>query len=300
MNEIRNISVVIADFACRINAIRDEALSLIRGAVAEHKVIGTFYKNLGEHYSHEQEPEEYDSSPIVVIHNTDFGAYGGYEAATVYELFTDERGRLLCTLNGEACEDFDEPLEHIQTEGLLCVVEWLVEYDFITNDMKTQILTTYFFGHKVEVTLHVPDERDKPYTSIPRSFTDDFVERIECGERSGMFENLPDDGLNTDGVGFFLSGSWRIVEIDYEKISRVLAWDYNRMQEESLTEELFIRHFGGVIGRHYYEKWSRVYDHDLRRMLAYFGNNLREGQRFCDMIAEQVAKYEHRQKQEKR
>ena len=134
MNETKKAPVLIAGFACRIDAIRDEALSLIRSAVTEHKVIGTFYKNLGEHYSHDQEPEEYDSSPIVVTHNTDFGSYGGYEAATVYELFTDERGRLLCTLNGEAGEDFDEPLEHIQAEGLLCIVEWLVEYDFIADD----------------------------------------------------------------------------------------------------------------------------------------------------------------------
>lgn len=134
MNETKKVPVLIAAFACRIDAIRNEALSLIRGAVAEHKIIGTFYKNLGEHYSHDQEPEEYDSSPIVVIHNADFGAYGGYEAATVYELFTDERGRLLCTLNGEAGEDFDEPIEHIQTEGLLCIVEWLVEYGFIDDD----------------------------------------------------------------------------------------------------------------------------------------------------------------------
>lgn len=133
MNETKKVPVLIAAFACRINAIRDEALSLIRSAVAEHKIIGTFYKNLGEHYSHDQEPEEYDSSPIVVTHNTDFGSYGGYEAATVYELFTDG-GRLLCTLNGEAGEDFDEPLEHIQTEGLLCIVEWLVEHGFIADD----------------------------------------------------------------------------------------------------------------------------------------------------------------------
>lgn len=89
------------------------------------------------------------------------------------------------------------------------------------------------------------------------------------------------------------------MEIDYEKIGRVLAWDYNFAPNETLSEELFIRDFGGVMGRHYYEKWSLVYDHDLRRMLAYFGNNLREGQCFCDMVAEQVAKYEQRQKQER-
>ncbi|BBL00433.1 hypothetical protein A3BBH6_06690 [Alistipes onderdonkii subsp. vulgaris] len=166
--------------------------------------------------------------------------------------------------------------------------------------MKTQRLTTYFFGHKVEVTLKVPDERDKPYTSIPSSITNDFSEHIECGDRHGTFENLPDDELNKRGLGFALSGSWRIVEIDYEKISRVLAWDYNFAPDEALTEELFIRYFSGVMGRHYYEKWSLVYAHDLRRMLAYFGNDLREGQRFCDMVAEQVAKYEQRQKQERR
>ena len=101
--------------------------------------------------------------------------------------------------------------------------------------MKTQRLTTYFFGHKVEVTLALSEEHDKPYVSVPRSVMDNFSERIECGQRHGTFENLPDDKQNTDGVGFFLSGSWRIVEIYYEKISRVLAWDYNFAPYEALT-----------------------------------------------------------------
>lgn len=166
--------------------------------------------------------------------------------------------------------------------------------------MKTQRLTTCFFGHKVEVTLAFSEERDKPYTFVSNSIADDFSERIECGERHGTFENLPDDELSKGGQGFALSGSWRVVEIDYEKICRVLAWDYNFALNEALSEELFIRYFGGVMERHYYEKWSRVYDHSLQRMLAYFGNNLREGQRFCDMVAEQVAKYEQRQKQDRR
>lgn len=32
-----------------------------------------------------------------------------------------------------------------------------------TTCMKTQRLTTYFFGHKVEVTLALSEERDQPY-----------------------------------------------------------------------------------------------------------------------------------------
>lgn len=162
--------------------------------------------------------------------------------------------------------------------------------------MKKQRLTMNFFDHKVEVTLNLPDECNNRYASVPVSISDNFSEKIECGERYGTFENLPDDERNTIGVGFDLSGSWRIVAIDYEKISRVLAWDYNFASDEALTEELFILYFGGGMGRHYYEKWSRVYDHDLRKMLAYFLGNLTEGQHFCDMIAEQVQKYEQRQK----
>ena len=166
--------------------------------------------------------------------------------------------------------------------------------------MKIQRLTTHFFGYKVEVTLNLPEGCDKRYTSVPFSISDNFSQGIEGGSRSGKFENLPDDELCTIGKGFDLSGSWRIIEIDYEKISRVLSWDYNFAPAEALSEELFIRHFGGTMGRHYYEKWTLVYNHDLRQMMAYFGNNLREGQRFCDMIDEQVHKYEQRQKQEKR
>lgn len=166
--------------------------------------------------------------------------------------------------------------------------------------METQRLTTEFWGHKVEVTLNLPEGCDKRYSSVPFSILDDFSERIEGGTRNGLFENLPDDELETEGKGFFLSGSWHIVEIDYQKISRVLLWEYNFVQDEALSEDLFVRYFGGVMGRHYYEKWSRVYDHDLRLMLAYFGYNIHEGQRFCDMIDEQVRRYEERTSQNDR
>lgn len=134
MSKAKQQPILITGFKCRLDTIREEAIAMITNAVAEHKIIGTFYKNLGEYYRHDNDAEEYDSSPIVVTHNSSFGAYGGYEAATVYELFINEKGRLLCTLNGEAGEAFDEPIEHIQTEGLLCIVEWLVEYGFIADD----------------------------------------------------------------------------------------------------------------------------------------------------------------------
>lgn len=134
MKKLKSNSMLLSGFACRLDAIRQEAVATITNAVAEHKIIGTFYKNLGDHYRPNEETWEYGSAPAVVTHNDSFGTYGGYEAATVYELFFDERGRLHCTLNGEAGEDFDEPIENIQTEGLLCIVEWLVEHGFVADD----------------------------------------------------------------------------------------------------------------------------------------------------------------------
>ena len=71
----------------------------------------------------------------MVVHNSAFYGYGGYESATVYELFIDGNGKLLCTLNGEAGEDFDEPIGQVQTEGLLEIAHWLEEHGFISADV---------------------------------------------------------------------------------------------------------------------------------------------------------------------
>ena len=62
------------------------------------------------------------------------GCYGGYEGNTVYDLFINEKSELLCTLNGEAGEDFDEPIENVQVEGLIILVHWLLEHGFLTSD----------------------------------------------------------------------------------------------------------------------------------------------------------------------
>lgn len=115
-------------------SIRESLLRKIRHAVEkENNIIGTFYRNRGVHYRESESPE-YETSPIVVVHNPVFYGYGGYEGATVYELFIDGNGKLLCTLNGEGGEDFDEPAENVQTEGLLNITHWLEEYGFIPDD----------------------------------------------------------------------------------------------------------------------------------------------------------------------
>lgn len=115
-------------------SVRRSLIEKIRRAVEkENNIIGTFYQNRGTHYRDAEFPK-YDTSPIVVIRNSGFYGYGGYESTTVYELFIDQTGRLLCTLNGEVGEDFDEPIEHVQIEGLFEIAHWLEEYGFIPDD----------------------------------------------------------------------------------------------------------------------------------------------------------------------
>ena len=112
--------------------VRKKYIRMIRDAVAkENKILGTFYQNRGTHYYDDENLPEYKSSPIVVIFNSEYCGYGGYEAATVYELFINSNGELLCTLNGEGGEDFDEPIEHVQVEGLVNIAHWMAELHFI-------------------------------------------------------------------------------------------------------------------------------------------------------------------------
>ena len=84
----------------------------------ENNIIGTFYRNCGVHYR-EAESAEYETSPIVVVHNSAFYGYGGYESATVYELFIDGNGKLLCTLNGEAARISMSPSDRYRPRDCL-------------------------------------------------------------------------------------------------------------------------------------------------------------------------------------
>ena len=67
--------VLITSLTRRLTAIRNEAFSLIQNAVAKHRILGTFYQNLGKHYAHDQTLEQYDTAPIVITHNDSFGTY---------------------------------------------------------------------------------------------------------------------------------------------------------------------------------------------------------------------------------
>jgi hypothetical protein len=116
-----------------LNKLREELTQTIRNAVEkENNCIGTFYKNKGCRSFLSQIKDEYDNSPVVIVHNTDFiASYGDVEPADVVDLYVNTESQLMCTVNGISCEDWDEPIKHVQTEGLVAIVEWLQKNGFI-------------------------------------------------------------------------------------------------------------------------------------------------------------------------
>jgi hypothetical protein len=81
--------------------------------------------------------------------------------------------------------------------------------------------------------------------------------------------------------------------ISHALLWRIVLWEYNRGIDERLTEELFIRYFGQCDGSHFYSKWKH-YDYNFMKMIGYFGSSTDNGQKFCNMVAEQINQYEKR------
>lgn len=157
--------------------------------------------------------------------------------------------------------------------------------------MNSQKLTTHFNNNKVEVTLNLPSGCDKTYSSVPDTISDIFCEEIECEELSGTFQNEADDELNYGGEGFELSGSWRVLELPYELIYRLVMWRNNHFTPSDFTLELFIKNFGEMAGNEYYLKWLDQKG-DLLDMFGCFVSDPEDGQTFCNMVMEQIEKYE--------
>jgi hypothetical protein len=174
-----------------INPAREELLLAIAGAVKPKGCIGTFYKNTGQRHTVDQTEEEYPGSPVVVVHNKEYRTYGGYEAATVYDLYIDG-GRIMCTLNGEAGEDWDEPIENIQIEGLLNIVSWLSEYGFVVEETDNPFRCVQCGSPDVQIRAWIhPNESDR----VSGFCSDGEDEDNWCNSCESHTELKTEDGL---------------------------------------------------------------------------------------------------------
>ena len=84
------------------------------------------------------------------------------------------------------------------------------------------------------------------------------------------------------------------IEINHDYLVRIANYSSSHYPQEALTLELFNETFGSVMGKHYFEKWEHTYKHDILKMIAYFGRDIKEGEKFCRMLEVQIARYEER------
>ncbi len=84
--------------------------------------------------------------------------------------------------------------------------------------------------------------------------------------------------------------------INHSLMARIALWNNNFGQSESLSKELFCKHFGNRMGEHYFNKWFYTCEQSFMKMIGYYGANSSYGQIFCNMVAEQMLKYKNREK----
>lgn len=159
-----------------------------------------------------------------------------------------------------------------------------------------QILIEDYYGRRIEVTLDsvLPETKiDFIPDSVKEAIFSDITDDSDNGE---FTHDQTGNHLYVDNQPIYTSfaGSWRTLPLDFNLLCRIGAWHYSYNQEEALTNELFVQHYDKVMGDHYYSKWVHTYKCDIMQMIGYFADSPKEGQRFCDMIMQQVKRYETR------
>ncbi len=116
----------------QIDAIRHSLIRKIREAVdGQNGCIGTHSGYCGI-----SEPDEREYEIAICIHNPSYPeAHAGYTGATLHSLHIDDVGLLMCAVGDDShYDDWNEPIDNVQTEGLLKIVEWLTENGFISEE----------------------------------------------------------------------------------------------------------------------------------------------------------------------
>lgn len=161
-----------------------------------------------------------------------------------------------------------------------------------------QNLTGYIYGHLIQVTLTsvIPENK---LSQIPDSVYDWIVDHLELNCIEGTFTEeqtgdtiyIPsEDNKYRTEVYTVVAGSWRIIQLDYTIICRLIMWWNNHYKQEDLALEYFITYFGAEMGTHYYTQWVAC-KHNLIDMLGMFTHKQEDGQIFCNMLMEYIQQF---------
>jgi len=175
--------------------------------------------------------------------------------------------------------------------------------------MKTIQYTKYLYGYLIEITLdNIQIEWIKPEealynidwsSSIPDNIRELIIRGLEEDDTGGSFNHKDTkDDIDFDyyQMEVSFSGSWRILKLDFSLMTNIALWNYNHYQDEMLSKEVFIKYYGEYYGSHFYEKWEYAYERNIIKMFSYFRGEPDNGQKFCNMLIEQVQKYLNRTK----
>lgn len=171
--------------------------------------------------------------------------------------------------------------------------------------MKVIKYTKYIYGHLIEITLDEvklewcePDAGELDWSvSTPDNIRNIIIRELENYNMASSFshEDTKDDIIfDFYQMGVSFRGSWRILELDFRFMEKIVLWNYNNYQEEMLSKELFEKYFGSHDGSHFFEKWEYSFKRNLIEMITYFRGEPQNGQKFCNMLMEQVQKYQTR------
>lgn len=159
---------------------------------------------------------------------------------------------------------------------------------------------TELYAHKIEV--HVTEISATEAMDFLNSDVFDanalsgLIDDLSGGEICGSLEAytnifLPEYSSETLVQ---IKGTWRIVP-NYRDIHRIRMWHYNHAynMHEYYTDKDFIECFG-YNGRHYFEKYTVTYSHNIWEFFGYLGDNIQEGEAFLSLTLNKVEEYETR------
>ncbi|GAB6013548.1 hypothetical protein [Viscerimonas tarda] len=215
----------------QINEIRKELMQVIRDAVErENGCIGMFYKNKGCRYYDCDELEEYDDVKIAVIHNPVLDTYGGYEAATVFEIYIDDESRLMCTVNGESGDDRDEPLENVETDELIAIVEWLQNQGFVPENEANPYRCAKCGSKDIQRLAWVLPNKGNLFDGY--SGNNEDSEENWCNSCNGHFEILPEDKLMKEIEAWRQKSGYQEEWDDLKAEEKIEVWNLNKEEEQ--------------------------------------------------------------------
>ena len=164
----------------------------------------------------------------------------------------------------------------------------------------TIILKANYYRNNVVIHIDSVINQTETIKEVPEVIKDEIINALCEDYSEGTFTHENCEELISRKSDLYTSyqGSWFVVELDYSLMLKIAMWSVNRNENEIFTKEAFIQAFGQSYGIHYWEKWNGELNYDYAKAYGYFRTRRDHGQIFCDMLMEQVKKYEKRENNE--